>query len=149
VEGKNLSVEEPQTRLFKHTGFGAYLAEHKLMGSRCLACGEIAVPPFAMCPRCYGTEMEWIEFSGQGQLIGYTAIFVGLPEMTKEGFGREHPYCSGVVQLKEGPAVCGQILGVDCAHPETIEIGMPLRVKFIERGSGEDRRVVLAFEKEG
>ncbi len=135
------------TRPFNHTGFGEYLAEHKLMGSRCTVCGEVSVPPFAMCPQCYGTEMEWTEFSGQGQLAGYTAIFVGLPDMAKEGFDREHPYCSGVVKLAEGPAICGQIFGVDCAHPESIEIGISVQATFIERGSGEDQRVLLAFEK--
>jgi uncharacterized OB-fold protein len=86
--------------------------------------------------------MEWVELSGEGRLAGFTAIYIGLPEMAAEGYSRSHPYASGVVHLAEGPAITAQIVGFDPAHPEALRVGMPLRVAFIERAGGE---VALAF----
>jgi uncharacterized OB-fold protein len=59
-----------------------------------------------------------------------------------------NPYVAGIVHLKEGPAISGQIVGVDPAHPEDIEIGMAVRATFVERGEGDERRTYLAFEPE-
>ncbi|RPJ51871.1 MAG: Zn-ribbon domain-containing OB-fold protein [Chloroflexi bacterium] len=133
-------------RPFNHTGFYQYLAERRLMAARCATCGEINLPPRALCPRCFGTNMEWIELSGEGQLEGFTLIHVGLPAMAAEGYNRQNPYCSGVVRLAEGPAVAAQIVGEDGAIPTTIEVGMPLRVVFFEIGKAENRSIALVFK---
>ena len=90
-------------RLFNHTGFYAYLAEHRLMGARCTCCNRLYLPPRALCSNCYCAEMDWIEFSGTGELAGFSTIHVGLPAMIAMGYNREKPYCSGVVRLSEGP----------------------------------------------
>lgn len=136
-----------EQRPFNHIGFSEYLGERKLMGSRCKECGAVYLPPRALCTHCYSTEMEWYEFSGAGELAGFTTIYVAPTQMLAEGFNRDNPYCSGVVRLVEGPAISGQLLGLDCAHPEQIQIGAPLQAAFIERGSGENRRYYLAFEQ--
>jgi uncharacterized OB-fold protein len=69
--------------------------------------------------------------------------------MIKEfGYDREHPYCSGVVGLEEGVKIDARIEGVDPSKPETIKIGMPLKVKFLHRGEGEKMQTYLAFEPE-
>ena len=132
-------------RSFTEESFQKYLAEHKLMGARSKATGEIYVPPRPMCPRTFSTDMAWVELSGEGELAAYTAVFVGPTAMVAAGYGRKNPYCSGIVRLAEGPSISAQILGVDAAHPETIAIGTPLTVSFIERGAGESARVFLAF----
>jgi uncharacterized OB-fold protein len=36
-----------------------------------------------------------------------------------------------VVRLAEGPSISGQIVGVDAAHPETIRVGMPVRMVVV------------------
>jgi uncharacterized OB-fold protein len=135
--------------MFNHTGFNQFLAEHRLMAARCTACGEIFLPPRPLCPRCYSTTMEWVELSGAGRLEGFTLIYVGLPAMAAEGYSRQNPYCAGVVRLAEGPAVAAQILGKEGALPDPVQVGMPLQVVFLSRGSGEDRRVALAFTCSG
>ena len=132
-------------RPFNHTGFNAYLAEHKLMGTRCTLCSRIFLPPRELCPQCYTTEMEWIELSGEGELASYTTIHVGLPAMVAEGYSRERPYCAGVVRLAEGPSISGQIVGKDDTCPEDIAIGMPLRAVYLTRGP--EQQVILAFQK--
>ena len=114
------------------------------MAARCRACGEVCLPPRALCPNCYHSSMEWTELSGEGVLAGFTFISVGLPVMAQAGFTREKPYCTGVIQLKEGLSICAQVIGYDPAHPETIRVGLPLRAAFIRSENAD--RVVLAFE---
>jgi uncharacterized OB-fold protein len=133
-------------RTFNATGWYAYLKEGKLMGSRSKRTGKLYLPPRAMCPETFTTEMEWAEVSGKGQLIGFTVIVVAPTHMIEAGYGRDNPYCAGIVRLDEGPAVSAQILGVDVKHPESIKIGMPLKVSFIERGQGAESKTLLGFE---
>ena len=89
--------------------------------------------------------MEWIEMKGKGKLAAFTCITVGPPSMIAEGYDRNHPYISGVVELEEGPRVDARIEGVDSNKPETIKIGIPLTVKFLHRGEGETLKIILAF----
>jgi uncharacterized OB-fold protein len=127
--------------------FDQFLAQSKLMGSRCEACGALYLPPRALCPACYGGEMEWVEMSGEGKLLAFTTVHIAPTAMIEAGYDRMNPYCVGIVQLAEGPAISAQILGVDPTKPEEIEIGTPLRVAFIQRGEGEQARTYLAFER--
>jgi uncharacterized OB-fold protein len=89
--------------------------------------------------------MEWVMMKGTGTLRAFTCIAVGPPSMQEEGYGRDNPYCSGVVELDEGVKIVARIEGVDTKKPETIEIGTPLRVKFLHRNNGENADTVLVF----
>jgi uncharacterized OB-fold protein len=129
------------------SSFYQFLGERKLMGSQCQSCGTLHVPPRAICPDCYGADMEWVEMSGEGELVAFTTIHIAPTAMIEAGYDRKNPYCTGIVQLAEGPAVSAQILGVDPTKPQEIEIGTPLRVAFIQRGEGEQARTYLAFER--
>jgi uncharacterized OB-fold protein len=82
---------------------------------------------------------------GKGNLRAFTCIAVVPPSMMEEGFGRDRPYCSGVVELEEGPRVVARIEDVDTNKPEDVKLGMPLRAKFLHRGAGENRKTFLAF----
>jgi len=136
-----------EKRAFNRSGFTAWLSEGRLMAARCKACGEIHLPPRALCARCYSADMEWQQLSGAGRLEGFTWIHVGLPGMAAAGFSRENPYCSGVVRLAEGPAISGQIVGVE-GHPQgPVWVGMPVQAVFMERGTGGERQVVLGFQR--
>jgi uncharacterized OB-fold protein len=133
-------------RAFNGTSFYEFLGENKLMGSRCRSCGALHLPPRALCPACHGDDMEWVEMGGEGKLLAFTTVHIAPTTMIEAGYGRDNPYCTGIVQLAEGPAISGQILGVDPTRPQEIEIGMPLRVAFVRRGEGEAQRTYLAFE---
>ena len=117
------------------------------MGSRCQSCGALHLPPRPLCPACYSEEMEWEQVSGKGKLVAFTSIHIAPTAMIEAGYGRDNPYCTGIVQLDRGPAISAQILDVEPARPEEIEIGMPLRVTYIERGEGEGQRTYLAFQR--
>lgn len=134
-------------KAFTGVNFYAFLGEQRLMGARCPECSAIYAPPRPICPHCPTATLEWVQFSGKGQLAAYTVIAIAPTAMIEAGYGRDNPYCSGVVELEEGPRISAQILGVDVAHPEAIEIGAPVKVAFIERGVGEARsKTYLAFE---
>lgn len=134
-----------EQRSFNDVAFEAFLNEEKLMGSRCTSCGKLFVPPRPICIECSGTDMEWVQVKGDGKLSAFTCIAVGPPAMKEEGYTRDHPYCTGVVELEEGPRVAARIEDIDTTNPQAIKVGMPLRVKFLHRGEGERSRTVLAF----
>ncbi len=133
-------------RDFNSTSFYRFLDEQKLMGSRCRSCGSMYLPPRPLCTACYKDEMEWVEMDGQGRLVAFTTVHIAPTAMLQAGYGRKNPYCTGVVQLDEGPAISAQIVGVDEKNPQEIAVGARLRVAFIERGEDEERQTFLAFE---
>ena len=62
--------------------------------------------------------------------------------MAEEGFGRDKPYCSGIVTLDEGPRISARILNVDASNPESIESGQDLELDVQLRDS---ERPILSF----
>ena len=130
---------------FTAASFEKYIAEGKLMGSRCMACGGMYIPPRAICPACQSEALEWVEVSGKGRLAAFTVIYSGPAFMVEQGFDRKHPYVSGIVTLEEGPRISARITGVDPASPAEIQIGTPLTADFVEAGESETKKTYLAF----
>jgi uncharacterized OB-fold protein len=122
-------------RPFTSDSFYQFAAERKLMGSRCQACGAEYCPPKSICIKCNSDTMEWKQFSGKGKIVTFSVIPYGPMPFIKEGYGREKPYCSGIIQLEEGPRIAGQIVGVDVTQPDKIQISTQVTLDFTERGS--------------
>jgi len=133
-------------RLISPISFHQFLNEEKLMGSKCKKCGKLYAPPRPICLDCRGNEMEWAPLKGRGKLVTFACIHVGPPWMIEQGYDREHPYCSGVVELEEGVKIDARLEGVNASKPETIKLGMPLTVQFLHRGEGEKMQTFLAFK---
>lgn len=131
---------------FNDISYERFINERKLMGSKCQKCGVLFVPPRSICIKCYSNEMEWVEMKGKGKLAAFTCIAIGPPFMIKEGYDRQHPYISGVVELEEGVRVVARIEGVDGSKPETIKIGTPLQVEFLHSGEENNSRTFMAFK---
>lgn len=138
-------MNEATTLPFTHASYQQHLSAHRLMGSRCAACGAMHLPPRAICPACRSVQMTWMEFSGRGRLAGFTSVFIAPTAMAQAGYGRDKPYLSAVVELEEGAKISARLLGLDAAHPENILVGQPLVVDFIDEGDGEQHSTVLAF----
>ncbi|MGB5422448.1 MAG: Zn-ribbon domain-containing OB-fold protein [Desulfobacterales bacterium] len=132
-----------ENRPFSDISFESFLTESKLMGSRCGQCGKLSVPPRPICHGCHGSQMDWVEMSGKGKLVAFTCIAIGPAAMIAEGYNRDNPYCSAVIELDEGARVDARLEGIDPKKPEEITVGMPLKVKYVQRG---DKRTYLAFE---
>jgi uncharacterized OB-fold protein len=133
-------------RAFTHHNFQQYLNEGRLMGTRCESCGAVFLPPRPICLECHSSQMEWVEFSGKGKLTGFTIVHIAPTAMIEAGYGRDNPYCAGIVQLEDGPAISAQILGVDVNQPDEIVPGMALELSLVQRGEGENARTALAFK---
>lgn len=131
---------------FNDISYEKFLSEDRLMGSVCTKCGARFVPPRSICTACYSSEMEWAEWKGAGRLAAFTCITIAPPFMMAQGYNRKNPYCSGVVELDAGGRVDARIVGVDATRPETIKVGMPVKVKFLHWGTGAEERTFLAFE---
>ena len=129
-------MADTKSRPFTVASFNQFLDEKKLVGSRCVNCKALYLPPRAICPRCHGDQMEWVVLSGEGKLAAFTAVYVAPTFMTEQGYGRDNPYVTGVVELGEGVRISARILDVDARKGDTIQVGTQLKVEFIEAGEG-------------
>ena len=123
-----------------------FLRSKKLMGSKCKKCGEMYVPVRKLCTKCNSVDMEWVEMSGKGNVAAFTSITVGTPFFVTKGYDRKNPYCFSVIQLEEGPMVSGQLMGVDEKNPDTINVGLSVKAKFLETELKGETRIDLGFE---
>jgi uncharacterized OB-fold protein len=81
-----------------------------------------------VCPACGSRNVEWFTASGRATLYSYVINHRPAP-----GFEDDAPYAIAVVELDEGPRMMTSIVGVP-ATPEALELDMPLRVRFEQRG---------------
>lgn len=138
-------LSEVAANEFYSPAYHRFLSEKKLMGSRCAKCGATYAPPKPICAKCGTREMKLVEASTKGTIAAFTVIAVGSPLMVEEGYDREHPYATGVIELEDGARVSARILGVDVAHPENIKIGTPVAAEFVEAEHGGEKQTFLAF----
>jgi len=130
---------------FTYASFATFLAQKKLMGARCQACGTLSLPPRAICPNCHADRMEWVEMPERGTLAAFTSIYVGQSALLAEGYDRSNPYCAGIVELENGLRVSARILGVDPRNPAGIRIGSPMILEILDRKVEGDSLPILAF----
>lgn len=95
--------------------------EHKLVMQKCSKCGRFRHYPRPRCPFCLAKEFEWTELSGKGTV--YTFTVVHRPPYRE----MPTPYVVAQVELDEKVRMMTQIVGCD---PQTVHIGMPVRVDF-------------------
>jgi len=143
---KSHDMKGADERPFTDHSFGLFLNEDMLMGTKCAKCGATYCPPRALCIKCPSDEMVWEEMPATGKLAAFTCISVPTPSMMAEGYGRDNPYCCGVVEVAPGVRVDARIEGVNVKKPETIAIGMKLKVKYLHKGEGETAETFLAYE---
>ena len=139
-------MTEAEEKEFTIQNYLEFIQNKKLMGSKCKDCGTMYVPVRKLCTACNSLNMEWVPLSGKGELAAFTSITVGTPYFIELGYDRNKPYCFSVIKLKEGPMVSAQLVGVDASNPDTIKIGMPLKVKFLENETAKESKIDLGFE---
>lgn len=134
---------------FTKKAFDELLNEKKFMGTKCNDCQTLYLPPRPMCKKCFSDNMKWVAMPTKGQLKAFTVVHIAPTAMLKAGYGRDHPYISGIVTLENGLAISAQILGLDPSKPEEIEIGTPVKAEFVARGENEEEmKTLLAFRPE-
>jgi len=105
--------------------FWAGAARGELMITRCDACGRYVWYPESPCRHCGGPRLTWAAVSGRGTLFAWSVVhYAWIPQ-----FKEQLPFVSGLVALREDPAVRLVSYIVDCA-PEELRCDMPVRVVF-------------------
>lgn len=75
--------------------FFEHLREGRFTTTKCKDCQAEPFPPRILCPECYSTNMEWIDWPTEGTVIDYTEEIVGVPL----GFGKP-PLIHALVDLQ-------------------------------------------------
>ncbi len=114
-------------------------ASGRLQFLRCQDDGTYVHPPAPRCPKCRGKHLEVEAVSGQATVLTYSVNF--QPWMP----GPELPFVLAIVELpeQEGLRLTTNIVNCD---PESVEIGMPVRVIFERHDDGEESVYIPLFE---
>jgi uncharacterized OB-fold protein len=100
----------------EHAVFWRAAAAGRLLLRRCTDCRRPHWYPREICPLCGGTELDWIEASGDGTLYAFSPARRADPT-----------YVLAYVTLAEGPTLMTNIVD---ARAEDLRIGQPVRVRF-------------------
>ncbi|MFC7387691.1 bifunctional MaoC family dehydratase N-terminal/OB-fold nucleic acid binding domain-containing protein [Sphaerisporangium rhizosphaerae] len=97
--------------------------EGELRIQKCGDCGELRHPPGPICPSCRSANRVYAVASGVGEV--YSFVVHHAPPMP----GLDPPFVVAVIALPEGIRIVGNV--VECP-PESVSIGMPVRVAYRE-----------------
>jgi uncharacterized OB-fold protein len=125
MSGKPFRVLPRVTDLNRHFWTGG--AEGQLRFLRCRPCGTWVHPPAPVCPVCLARDVAPSAVSGRASVVTVTLNhqpWVPAPD---------HPYVIAIVEMEEQPGLRLMTNVVNCP-PETVRIGMPVRVVFEAHG---------------
>jgi uncharacterized OB-fold protein len=111
--------------------------EPRLIGTRCLACGEAFFPVQPACSFCSSTDVEEIAFSRRGTLDYYTCTHYPTP-----GYPGPVPLCVGFVRLPEGTKILAPLTEQDISKLNT---GMELELVIRPVGTDGEGNELLGF----
>ncbi len=98
------------------------LAEGKLLGSRCTACGYTFATPRAYCMEC-GAPTAWHELPLRGRIHTFTTCNYG-----GEAFLKETPFTLVLVEFEGADTLfLSRLKGM---KPEDVRIGLPIAAHF-------------------
>ena len=101
------------------------LEKGKILGRRCLKCGNMEWPPVYACNICGHMETEWAEIDGSGEM---TMLVLPSVMSLKPQLKDLEPYCYATVKLKEGIERNVMVTGVSKENEKYIRANMPYPV---------------------
>jgi uncharacterized OB-fold protein len=114
-------------------------ASPRLLGTRCIVCGEHFFPRRAICAKCLSEVTENCELSSEGTLYSFTFVHFPLFGSTNmEHFGG---YGVGPIDLPEGPRIQAPLAG----KQEEFRVGQKVVLeleKLREDDSGRDVMII-------
>jgi uncharacterized OB-fold protein len=117
------------TAITKVNDFVDYLAEGKVMGTKCKDCGTFHFPPVADCAECLSSNVEWFEVTGTGKLVSFSKLMYG-----PVGFEDDLPYSIALLDYGDYK-VFGRI---DKSIPdEELSIRMAMKTEPITLSDGQ------------
>jgi uncharacterized OB-fold protein len=119
-----MSARPPLPELqFENVAFWTGGALGELLIMRCQFCAHWIHPPLPRCPKCRSADVTSQPVSGRAIVHTFTV------NRHRWFPGQEVPYVLAIVELPEQPGLRLTTRLVDVA-PESVEIGMPVRVEF-------------------
>lgn len=103
-----------------------FLAQDKIMGLKCERCNNLEFPPVPICNNCSGTDLEWYEINGEGEMNTFSICAFPEPWMAEYGV-----HIQGCVTLKEGATFHSMVSGVDPTDTEGLFQRLPIKVKAV------------------
>jgi len=95
---------------------------YRLIGSRCLKCGDIFFPRRLVCSKCHSRQLSDYKLSEKGRIVSWTIIRNPPKEYEKYA-----PYAVGLIELDDGVKIISQLVDVG---PEEIKTGMRVEATF-------------------
>lgn len=118
--------------------------EPRLIGSRCIDCGNHMFPTQSGCPKCTGSHTETVELKPRGRLWTWTVQ--GFPPKAPPYAGptdhRFQPYGVGYVELPGEVKVEARLTEAD---PERLQIGMEMELVIVPLCQDEAGNDVMTF----
>jgi uncharacterized OB-fold protein len=103
-----------------------------LEGHRCGNCEATFLGERSVCSKCGARDqMNKVKLPNSGKLYSYSIVHRSFP-------GIEVPYISAIVDLDDGTAIKGNLIGVE-PDPANIEFDMPIDVVFADALGRKDR----------
>lgn len=108
----------------------------KFVTSKCSKCGNESFPPQSDCPKCMGSEFQWVEVGREAKLVTFTQVRV-----TPASFAGSGPYTIAIGEFRGGLKVLAWLEGV---RLEETRPGMDLRIEARRSGEGNPYYVFVA-----
>jgi hypothetical protein len=111
----------------------------RLMGVRCVNCGQTYLNAKSACPRCFSRKpMDEVELATHGKLYSYTIVHRSFP-------GVPTPFVMAVIDMDDGLTLSGTLIEVE-PKSEDIPFDLPVRLAFQDSGQiAPDGRHYLTY----
>ncbi|MEW5945767.1 MAG: Zn-ribbon domain-containing OB-fold protein [bacterium] len=99
----------------------------RMIGSRCIPCGRVLVPPRLFCDRCFGRMDDWAPVGDTGTIYTFTVSYLGISaERLTE------PEIYAIVNLDGADSGLYHMIG-EVKNPEKLKIGMKVKAVYRDR----------------
>ena len=113
------------------------LAEGRLLGERCPACGKVYIPSRGACPADGVATDAVVELTGAGTVTTFSIVNVGYP-----GQGVTPPYVAAAVLL-DGADIAFQHLILGC-DPDDVHLGIRVRAVWRPRAEWDTNAATIS-----
>ncbi|HIH98615.1 MAG TPA: Zn-ribbon domain-containing OB-fold protein [Thermoplasmata archaeon] len=107
----------------------------RILGLKCNKCSNYIHPPRMICPKCYSTDLNIIEFNGTGEINTFTVVRVAPTWMEDIA-----PLIIAHIKLDEGGFILGHLSDIEADAASLDLIGK--KVKMI--GGREVKKDIIS-----
>ena len=111
------------------------LENKKVIGNKCLKCGDVFIPPRKICGKCnvvIPLEENWLDLPDTGTLINYTITPYRVNDRTHR---KAKNLLLGMVQIDgSNTSIVYRLLDLE---PSDVKIGMKVKIEWAEKTKGD------------